>query len=140
MSDVDNCLKILSYAKKELGVNEKNNPNRIIQYQLAAGLEANSPILPWCASFLNFILDQAGFVGTGSPAARSFLEWGREIKEPIVGCIVVLKRGDNPKYGHVTQFNNLAGNLINCYGGNQHKSVCFANYLAKNLLSYRVPE
>lgn len=54
-----------------------------------------------CARNVNAYLQSAGYRGTGSDMAKSFLNYGREISSPRVGAIQVEKRGRNPIAGHV---------------------------------------
>ena len=126
-------------ARKELGVSEKNNPDRILHYNDFTNLRARNVHTPWCSSFLNFIVSSAGCISTRSAAAKSWLTWGEEIEEPIRGCIAVLKRTEDPRFGHTGLFNFQNGNLINILGGDQDESVCYANFSASKLISYRVP-
>src|SRR6185437_5979799 len=48
----------------------------------------------WCARFMNMVLHQAGYRGTGSDAARSFASYGRRVPGPRVGAIAVIARPD----------------------------------------------
>lgn len=55
----------------------------------------------WCAVFVNGCLVRAGYSSTRSALARSFLDYGIPISEPVPGAIVVFPRGNNELYGHV---------------------------------------
>jgi len=134
----------LTIARGELGVREKpgaEHSARILEYHAATKLKATSDEVAWCSSFCNWVMQQAGIEGTGSAAARSWLSWGVELERPRVGCIVVLKRGDNPAQGHVALW--LSGHEFNGYmrvlGGNQSGRVCVSRYLESRLISYRWP-
>ena len=105
--------------------------------------------VPWCAVFVNFCLDVAGYAGTDSPRARSFEEYGEEliVDDIQIGDIVVLKRGKNPALGHVTFFEGWCEEAINSnfprfflgLGGNQRDSVCVSRYSAKDIVTIRRP-
>lgn len=57
---------------------------------------------PWCAAFTGAALEMSGIRSTRSAAARSYLKWGTEIKEPCVGCVVIFWRGKRSGWsGHV---------------------------------------
>lgn len=135
--------KWFDIAKGEIGQKEipgeADNP-RIVQYQQATSLRATDDETPWCASFVNWCLQEAGIAGTNSAAARSFLNWGREIKEPVPGCIVVLKRGNSSWQGHVGFYVGTVGDRINLLGGNQGNSVSIKGYRREDVLGYRLPK
>ena len=124
-------------GQKEIKGNEHNL--RILEYHKATSLGAGSDEVAWCSAFINWCCKQAGLKGTNSAAARSWLKWGKEISEPIKGCIVVFKRGNNPAQGHVALYISHEGDKIRVLGGNQHDSVCVAHYNLSDVLSYRVP-
>lgn len=127
------------YAKQEIGVKEilggEHNP-RILEYHATTTLKATDDETSWCSSFVNWCVIQAGLKGTNSAAARSWLTWGHETKEPKEGDIVVFKRG-NPPSGHVAFFVKKEGNFIHVLGGNQSDQVKVSAYKAEDLLSYR---
>jgi uncharacterized protein (TIGR02594 family) len=53
----------------------------------------------WCARFMNMVLHQAGYRGTGSDMASSFARYGQRVSGPQVGAIAVMSRGR--RGGHV---------------------------------------
>lgn len=135
--------KWLEIAKKEVGVGEivghQNNP-RILQYHDETSLNASDDETSWCSSFANWVMKQAGLKGTNNAAARSWLNWGKSIPIPRVGCIVVFERGNSGWQGHVALYINQDdhGNL-QVLGGNQGNKVSIANYPKSKLLGYRWP-
>lgn len=133
----------LDIARAELGQRGKPGPEhnpRIIQYHRATTLQATSDEVPWCSSFANWCMERAGIRGTRSAAARSWLKWGRELKEPRRGCVVVLRRGRNPAAGHVGFYMGERKGRIILLGGNQGNRVCTVSFPARDLLGYRWPE
>jgi len=141
------CLELLRVAKEELGVKEVPGPDanpRIMEYEKHTNRgHTGTDEEPWCAKFANFVVDTAGFKGTNSAAARSFLRWGKKLEKPIPGCIVVLgrKSSTNPKAAHVTFFHYeaKAQGLIYCIGGNQGDMVKESAYYTEKVLGYRSP-
>ena len=133
---------LYSIALKELGVQEHigiaHNP-RILEYHQATSLKASSDEIPWCASFVNWCLREAGFNGTHSASARSFLDWGKDVllEEAKQGDIVVFSRGSNPTFGHVGFYAGRTQTTINVLGGNQSNRVSLAAYPISKLLSLR---
>jgi uncharacterized protein (TIGR02594 family) len=114
-----------------------NNP-RVIEYHSATTLKADNDETSWCSSFVNWCCKQVGIKGTGSAAARSWLTWGKEVKVPYLGCIVVLKRGNSNWQGHVGFYaGKERDNHILVYGGNQKNKVCYLWLKRDNVLDYR---
>jgi uncharacterized protein (TIGR02594 family) len=89
---------------------------------------------------VGWALEQAGEKSTKSAAARSYLNWGHEISTPLLGCVAVLVRGENPSQGHVGFVVGVEpdGDL-QILGGNQSNSVCVRKYPRGRLLSLRMP-
>lgn len=144
MTTAEACNKLHTTARAELGVAEvpgdATNP-RIAEYAKHTTLRATSDEIPWCASFANFVVDTAGFTGTHLANARSFLKWGVPLKHPILGCIVVLKRGDSATSGHVALCDHpdISNGVIRVLGGNQGNAVKVSRYSVADVLGYRSP-
>jgi uncharacterized protein (TIGR02594 family) len=114
---------LFTEAKKYEGMSEKLNSkqlNEFIGSHFTQGKDVKDE--PWCAAFVNAVLDAQGFVGTKSPSAKSFLNYGVSItpSEAKPGDIVVFER---PGGGHVAFFVKLEGDMITILGGNQSDSV-----------------
>jgi hypothetical protein len=71
--------------------------------------------------------------------ARSYLTWGKALAEPRPGCIAVLKRGLDPRSGHVGFFVTGSESTIYPLGGNQGHGVRIAAFPVARLLGYRWP-
>lgn len=120
---------------KELPGSE-DNPE-ILKYHKATTLQAKSDEVAWCSAFVNWCVKTAGFEPTNKANARSWLEWGKELKEPTEGCIVVFKRGNEPWMGHVGFYARTDGNQVMCLGGNQGNEVNISGYHKDRVLGYR---
>lgn len=131
----------LRIAESELGVKEVpgsgDNP-RIVAYHQTTTLKATQDSVPWCSSFVNWCIEQAGYKGTKSAAARSWLGYGEGCGEFIPnGAIVVMKRKGG---GHVgfkvgeDQFH------VHVLGGNQADEVNIRKYAHTQVLDYRLPK
>lgn len=133
----------LKIAESKLSIQEipgpKANPD-IIEFHSHTTLKATSDEVPWCSAFVNYCIDKAGLKGTNSAAARSWLDWGEALSEPKEGCIVVLRRGNNPAQGHVGFYAGTLTNMIRILGGNQGDKVCYGLFPEIMLLSYRWPK
>lgn len=127
-------------AKRELGQREqpglKHNP-RILEYHATTTLKGTTDEIPWCSSFVNWCMQQAGYTGTRSAAARSWTQWGQRLAAPVPGCIVVLTRDGG---GHVGFYVGQDAKNIRVLGGNQSDTVNIASYDRKRLLAYVVPK
>ncbi len=83
----------LTIAAAEIGqreiVGERHNA-RIIEYHGSTGLRATTDEVPWCASFVNWCVRQAGLRGSNSALASRWLSWGEECTEPRAGAVAVI--------------------------------------------------
>jgi len=135
--------RILDIAKGELGVFETpgiKNTTRIVEYHATTSIGASDDSVPWCSSFINWVVEQAGYAGTGSPAARSWLKWGKPIDKPVKGCIAVLSRGTASWQGHVGIYMEEDDSTISLLGGNQGDAVNITKYPKSKVLGFRVPK
>ena len=132
----------LEIALKEIGQKEmagtKANP-RISLYHAITTLRATSDEVSWCSSFVCWVLEKAGVPSTRSAAARSFLTWGQAIKDPFIGCVVVISRGGDPTKGHVGFWVAENSEQVFILGGNQDNEVNVRGYDKKRVISYRAP-
>jgi len=89
---------------------------------------------------VNWSLAQVGIPGTGSALARSWLDWGESLDEPVPGCIAVLSREDPGGWkGHVGFFLRADAEYVYLWGGNQLDEVREHFYPLANVLAYRWP-
>lgn len=132
----------LSLAAKQLGMSETTQRQALQEYMSNGGVNLDPAVTAWCAAYVNATLQQAGYEGTGSNMARSFLEWGEAVEQPQRGDLAVFSRGDpSGPYGHVGFFDgyNPDGSL-RILGGNQGDAVSVSTYGADRLLGFRRPE
>lgn len=134
----------MEIANSYVGTDEikgsKHNPV-ILEYFDAVGHGwVKDDETPWCAAFVGAVLEEAGHKGTGSLAARSFLDWGHKVKTPKYGDVVVFWRGKKEGWqGHVGFYIRETDNYIYCLGGNQGNSVNVSRYSKDRVLGYRRP-
>ena len=93
----------------------------------------------WCSAFTNRIMQLAGYGGTNSAWARSWLMWGREPADEEFGkgVIVILSRG--AVSGHVGFLDDWDDDRVRLLGGNQNNSVSYAWYSQDRVLGWRIP-
>lgn len=127
-------------ALQELGTREVAGPGdapRIVAYHQATALGARDDEVPWCSSFVAWVMERAGYVTTRSAAARSWQTWGVET-EPRFGAITVLERG-GPATGHVGFWVDADASRVWLLGGNQGDAVTIAPFARTRVLSCRWP-
>lgn len=132
----------LRVAEREIGIAEFPGPDdnpRILQYHATTTYGARDDEIPWCSSFMNWCMREAGIAGTDSASALSWLDWGQPLDAPIRGCVVVFTRGASPTQGHVALFIQPRGALHSVLGGNQSNQVRIAAYPTRSVLGYRWP-
>ncbi|MBC7603145.1 MAG: TIGR02594 family protein [Ramlibacter sp.] len=133
----------MSGALAERGVRTfapgQSNP-RVTQYHELTNIRGYDDKASWCSSFVNWSLTQVGIAGTNSALARSWLEWGKPLAEPIPGCIAVLTRDDPAGWkGHVGFFLRTDDERVYLWGGNQLEEVREHSYPVNTVLGYRWP-
>lgn len=110
----------MDIAQGDLGVNEEKNAARIKEYHKKGGGVAFGETVAWCASFVNFCLAEAKVKGTRSAMARSFTNYGVDVKSTLpFGAILVLQGSRGASSGHVAFVTADKGDRIEAIGGNQ---------------------
>jgi uncharacterized protein (TIGR02594 family) len=100
----------------------------------------------WCAAFVNSVLAELGIPGSESVSewpltARSFLGWGKRVREPEIGDIIIFPRGTEAWQGHVgfyygTEYKNGRKHYL-ILGGNQSNAVTIELFPARSAISIR---
>jgi uncharacterized protein (TIGR02594 family) len=136
-------------ARRELGTAEGRKASNpcIIEYLHSLttkhGANPDSDQTAWCAGFMNWVLTQAGIVGTGDIRASSYLEWGVEESQrpPRVGSLAVFKRTGGGHVGFYTGESTRGRIMV--LGGNEGNAVSEKPYPVRSggyeLLGYRWP-
>ncbi|VUD62280.1 hypothetical protein TDB9533_03009 [Thalassocella blandensis] len=140
-------------AQSEVGIKEivgadKHN-KRILEYHATTTLGAKTDEIPWCSSFVNWVMIQAGIKGTNNALAKSWENWGLEVKTPSKGVITVIKRkgktsdeatGSSTGY-HVGFYISSNTSIIRLLGGNQSDQVKESGFYLKSyeVVAYRKP-
>ncbi|MDI3284380.1 TIGR02594 family protein [Polyangium sp. 15x6] len=139
----------MTIARKEEGVRETSgkaaNP-RIVEYHATTTLRAKSDEIAWCASFVNWVLKKAGYKGTNSAAAASWVKWGSPTTARQ-GAITVIYNASAANSSLSTSGNHV-GFLVRetsthyvLLGGNQSNSVKESSFAKTKwrLKAYRWP-
>ena len=129
----------IDFARREMarGVAEvpgRGNEPRIVMYHASTSGGGAPDETPWCSSFVNWCVEQAGLRGTESKMARSWhnQNWGTVVAaNPVVGDIVVLSRtggGAPAGSGHVGFYLSDDAGTVQILGGNQGNRISIARY------------
>jgi uncharacterized protein (TIGR02594 family) len=133
-------LEWMLIAKNEIGVKEvkgsKHNPI-IIKYHQATSLEAKTDEIPWCSSFVNWVINKSGYTGTNSALALSWKTWGVEVEKPLYGSIAIIEYGEGR--GHVGFVLGVQGNFVLILGGNQKDSVKVSKFNRSKFTKFVLP-
>lgn len=135
--------KWLDWATNEIGVHETPGPEstgRITFYDSFTTLKATDDSVAWCSAFACAAMECNDIPSPRSAHARDWLKWGELLNIPVVGCIVVFKRGSDPNSGHVGFYLGHNAGLVKVLGGNQSDSVKISHYPQEDVLGYRWPE
>src|SRR5262245_52810332 len=111
-------------ARKEIGFREQPGNRGIERYTRLA--HAGSSGDPWCAIFVNAMLESSGFPGTRSAAARSFEHSQSFVRlaGPARGCIVTMWRQSKASgLGHVFFYLGENEKGLLALGGTQSDQV-----------------
>jgi len=127
-------------ACAELGIHELSTPGmdseRIIDYHSKTSLKAKTDEVPWCSSFVNWVMVSSGIRGTNNAAAKSWMDWGNKLEIQAYGAIVVIKKkggGSDAATGsssgfHVAFFVEGTPTHIKLLGGNQGDKVKYSSF------------
>jgi len=124
----------LQVAARELGQHEiagpQDNP-RIREYFRATSLGPSPDETPWCAAFVNWVLQRCAYRGTNDARAESFTKYGMPCFEASRGAIVVLRRRNatsdastgSSTGNHVGFLLSASTTHVEVLGGNQGDQV-----------------
>lgn len=120
-------------AKAELAMDVRevvgpgNNPRIVMYHKSTNPWSGTDDSVPWCSSFVNYCVEQAGLIGTDSQRALSWGDWGQSADDdPTEGDIVVFERVGLG--GHVGFLVADLGDDVTVLGGNQSNRVRISTY------------
>ncbi len=91
----------------------------------------------WCADFQNWSLQAIGLPTTASRKARSFLNYGKVVRQPARGDIVILSRGKSSTSGHVGTIVAIHSDTLEVISGNHNRTVGIGLYPKNRVIGYR---
>lgn len=130
---------------KEKGVHNK----RIVEYHSTTTLGAKTDEVPWCSSFVNWVMVQSSYKGTNNALAKSWASWGASVDKPFPGVITIIKQKnknsdtatDSSTGYHVGFFVSKSSSQIRLVGGNQGDKVKESGFMLRSydIIAYRKP-
>lgn len=132
----------LTIARAELGVKEikgKKHNRRVLKYHAVSGGFKTDEV-PWCGSFVNWVMKEAGYKTVKYPArAKSWRKFGKGTRNPYLGSVAVKSRKGG---GHVCFVvgKSKNGKYLYCLGGNQGDAVSIRKYRADAFTDFRLPK
>lgn len=143
------CPAWLKAALKEVaaGVHETPGPHataRIMQYREMGHtpLGGDDGVVPWCAIFVNAMLESAGVRGSRSAMARSYLNHPdfTSLDKPVLGAIAVKSSNRGAASGHVGFYVGEDGLFIYLAGGNQGDACSISAFRKAEFVGFRWPK
>ncbi|MGU3286431.1 NlpC/P60 family protein [Methylobacterium mesophilicum] len=114
----------LSEARRKLGLNEKRDNAELKAFLKSDGKTLGDPAkLPWCGDFVQTCIDLTlpdEAVPTNPYWALNWLKFGRALKTPAIGAILVFSRDGG---GHVGFYVGERKDAYRVLGGNQTNSI-----------------
>lgn len=129
------------YGQKEIAGVEHNLA--IISYHSSTSGDFKSDEIPWCSSFVNWVLKEAGIKGTDDALAKSWVNWGTpiQLEEPVYGSIGVFRKiiGGVGRYhvGFVVG-RTFEGKIV-LLGGNQSNMVRLSAFAQTDFVYFGYP-
>lgn len=136
-------MNIILAALNEYGIHDfpgnSSNP-RVLEYFSDIGASyVLDDDTAWCAAFMNWILKVTGHAYSAALNARSFLDYGVDSPEPLMGDICILWRGSKGgTLGHVGILIKKTDTMVYLLGGNQSNSVNITSFPISQVLGFRV--
>ena len=126
---------VYTEASRFIGLTERKNATSL---QNLTGV--NPRRIPWCAAFVNAILNRKGYEGTNSLTAASFKSYGVKVVTPHKGDIVVLRNRRGNHVGIFVEYKVINGRkMVGVLGGNQNNMVKVTYYSARSIVTIRRP-
>jgi len=133
--------KVLDVAAQYQGLDEHKDSKQLAQlFDTELDMNINPRRTAWCAAFANAVLVKAGYDYSGSLESASFVRYGKPVKEPARGDIVVLHGGRrSPTHvGFLVGTARVNGKLFyTVLGGNQSNRVQVSYFPASKVIAIR---
>lgn len=136
------AITLFETAQRHIGLKEKEGKadHPLIRFWFSLCTIGEMPdSVPWCSAFVNGMCWLHRRDRSKSAAARSWLDHGMSVdhEDAQPGDIVILKRGRNPKSGHVGFFAGWDGSMVRLVSGNHRDAVTIAPFAKSRILGIR---
>ena len=107
----------------DLGKDASQMKNEIMQSGATGIIDPEKD--PWCAAYVNSQLTRQGIMGSGSPAADSYADWGAKVDKSKIkyGDVLVGDYGGGPKTHVMFAAGSPKDGAVDIIGGNQSGKV-----------------
>lgn len=103
----------------------------IIYHKIGGGIDANYKT-PWCASFVNWVLNSLKISNIKTPSSQEMKKYLDKIDNAKYGSILILsqydKFGNKTGKGHITFIVSKTNTKYKCLGGNQNDEIKYSEY------------
>jgi len=144
MNDSVLNIPLIAEARKFYGLRDipgiDHDPRIISFFRAMENYKVKEDEVSWCSVFIGACAKEVGLIYSKQATARSWLEKGDIVNDPIPGDLVVFWREDPKSWkGHVSIYlgKKEETNEVYCLGGNQNDEVCILTYDASTVLGYR---
>jgi uncharacterized protein (TIGR02594 family) len=128
-------------ARRFIGLREikgpKHHPEILLMWRDIGRGGIRDDETAWCSAFAGSMLERSGFLSTRFEGAKSWLDWGVVLVEPVHGCVVVLSRPGGAHVGFAVGLTRSG--WVRVLAGNQGDSVSIASFRPERVLGYRMP-
>ncbi|MEQ5183160.1 TIGR02594 family protein [Providencia alcalifaciens] len=130
-------------ARKEIGASEHTDSGSKAVDQMwidskLRGLVGTARKVPWCAGFVNAMLERAGIKSPRKDASSSYDTFGQKLTEPKYGCVVRFSRSGGGHVGFCV--GKTANGSLLILGGNQSDAVNVKAFGTDRVVAYRWPD
>lgn len=133
--------RVLLKAISQIGVGEiagKKSNKQIENYHRYSTIKNDRGMnesVPWCASFVCWVLEVCSLESTNSKLARSYEKWGVWVTDvPLPGDVVTFwRKSKRSGYGHVGFYFRQDDKYVWVLGGNQNNEVNVTKYRKKRM-------
>jgi len=134
--------KLINIALSQYGITEipgdEHNPEILKWFHETGRKWVSTDETPNCDAFIDWVAMKAG--GQPSPGllAREWLKYGKVVKKPKLGDLVIFWRVSKDSiYGHVAIYIRETAKYVYVLGANQNNQVCIRAYRKDRVLGYR---
>ncbi|WP_064579601.1 DUF4280 domain-containing protein [Streptobacillus moniliformis] len=121
------------FRKRNVKLNEEFKRKIVMYHKIGGGIDANSQI-PWCSSFVNWILDVSGIGSFKTASSQQMINKLKRIDKPLYGSILIFtkynKNNEATGHGHITFLMGITDDKKQyiCLGGNQEREIKYSKY------------